>query len=406
MENTSDDMNSASESTMSNGQDWGDPGGDGILADMARVFDASPDEPAIEEPQAVEPVKPAEPVEATTPEPSAIEETPILMDEEFFGADEPEPAKEPAKEGDFDEAAFDRQTEEEVKGMDAKAGEKFKALKAELKAARQTSITPEVKAKLEALELKAQEADGLRLRIDELSNVSAKLKVENDPDYSRQILEPAAEIFAKSDELAAMYSAEPAILREIIKETDRRKQNELIAKHLDEFSDFDRNEIYRMTQDFGQLVSKRGQMMSDAEGNLARMEARRAEEQSRALQEQRSAVQSLQRNIWNKYKEVIPGFTDENGEATSTYSKLMAKSLSLDFSRAKGQDQAFAAFAGMALPHVVQQVAILKKELAVYRKEDQRSVAGRPLAGSAVTSSSAEPDEDDDIISHMRKQRF
>jgi hypothetical protein len=390
--------NTPTESAMSAGQDYHDPSGDGILADMARVFDevAPPEEERM----------PEERMPETTEQEAPIADEKPLIEESFFNDDEPEPVKEAVKPGEFDEEAFNRETEESVKGMEGKAGEKFKALRSELKEARQTSVTPEIKEKFEKLELKAQEAEGLRARLDELSNQSAKLKVENSDEYQQSVVLPASEVFRRSDDLAALYETEPAILRAIIKETDRRKQNALISEHLDGFSDFDRNEVYRMTQDFAGLVAKRGAMLDNAETQLSQIQARQVEQTQKVLGEQRAAVQTLQKDIWKKYRDVIPGFTDDGGNDSADYTKLMQKSLSIDFSRAKGTDQAFAAFAGMALPHVVKQVSMLQKKLSAYESQDSSRAAAMPRPGASIAGSAASDDEPEDLMSHLRKQRF
>jgi len=370
--------------------DWGDPTGKGLLAAMDDIFDPGPraespqpepDKPAPEaDKPAAEPQKAAEPPEPESP----------IIEEEFF-SDEPEEAQEPkeAKTGEFNEESFDKETEDVAKGMDAKAGAKWKELRAELKAAKQQTITPEIQTKLQELELKAQEADGLRERLKEISNQSAKLKVEASDEYQREIIDPASSIFNRADELADLYEADKTILRAIIKEKDRKVQNELIAEHLRDFSDFDRNETYRMIQDFGSLVAKRERMLENADKELQRQEVARIEEQNRLLAEQRKAVQTMQKDLWGKYRDVIPGFTEE-GEETADYKRLVSKGLSIDFSTAKAKDQAYAAFAGVALPHVVKQLADMRKRLSEYEKSDSRKAAGSPAPSSSITSSEAQ----------------
>jgi hypothetical protein len=93
----------------------------------------------------------------------------------------------------------------------------------------------------------------------------------------------------------------------------------------------------------------------------------------------------MQRNIWDRYKDKIPGFV-EDGEETPTFKKLQGQGLSIDFSRAKASDQAFAAFAGVALPHVVQQLAETKKRLAQYEKTDERSFKKAPTPSESVNT--------------------
>lgn len=379
-------------------QDWGDPNGKGILAAMDEAFDkidapqpkVEAKEPVIE--PAKEPAK--EPSKEPVKEPSKEPVESKLIEESFFDdEDKKEEIKPEPVAGEFDESAFDKETEDSTVGMEAKAGEKFKALRNELKEAKKQVVSPDIQKKLDELELKVKESEGLRARLDEISGQSARLKVENGERYQREVVEPAAQIFSKADELAAMYETEPAILRAIIKERDRKTQNELIIEHLKDFSDFDRNETYRMIQDFGGLVNKRQDLLNNAEAEVQQEQVRQIEAQKKILSEQRTAVQTIQKDIWNKYKDVIPGFVDETGKNTPEFEKLMGKGLSIDFSTAKAKDQAFAAFSGMALPHAVAKIAELQKQLAEYEKGDQRSLSRSPGASRSVSETPSGSDE-------------
>lgn len=353
-------------------------------------------------PPASEPVTP--PVEPVVPS----EEPVPTIDEEFFtdAPETPEEGKEEAvKPGEFDEKAFDKETEESTKGMEAKAGEKFKALRAELKTAKQTTITPDVQREIEDLKLKVQETEGLRARLEEVSSQSAKLKVEASDDYEREIISPAKDIFTKADELAKLYETDATILKAIIKEADRKVQNELIAEHLKDFSDFDRNEIYLMTKDFNGLVAKRERMMANADREIERQQVARIEQEKTLLAEQRRAVQTIQKDIWGKYKDVIPGFT-EDGEDTPEFRKLMSKALSIDFGTAKARDQAYAAFSGVVLPHVVKELGEMRKRLSAYEKGDAKKQRAAPNPSGSVAATPPTPAGERDALAEFNNMDF
>ena len=396
-------------------QNWADPTGKGIMDAMDEFFDG-PSTPVTPAPEAIssapdKPVEtppPSEP-EKASPEPVEPVEEPVpAIDEEFF-SDEPEtPAEgneESVKPGAFDEKAFDKETEDSIKGMEVKAGEKFKALRAELKQAKQTTITPDIQQKLADLEIKAQEAEGLRACLEEVSSQSAKLKVEASDDYEREIVSPAKDIFAKAGELAALYETDATILKAIIKETDRKVQNELIAEHLKDFSDFDRNEVYLMTKDFNGLVAKRERMMANADKEIERQQVQRIEQEKTLLAEQRRAVQTIQKDIWNKYKEVVPGFV-EDGEETPEFRKLMGKALSIDFGTAKARDQAYAAFSGVVLPHVVKELGEMRKRLSAYEKGDAKSQRSAPKPSGSVSPTPATPAGEVDYLEQFNNMDF
>ena len=390
------------------GQSWADPSLGGINDAFDRAFpEGNVTSESLDAKSALgeADTKPADTSATETPQSNSStpgddkkpvsEETP-LIEEEFFSDAEAKPLIEEEKKADgFDEEALHKETEANTKGMEQPAGEKFKAPRAEPKEAKQKTVTPEVQKKLEELELKAQEAEGLRTRLEEVSNQSAKLKMENSPEYDEQVLRPATAIFKKADELAALYEGDAAVLKAIVKERDRKTQNELIAEHLKDFSDFDRNEVYRMIQDFNGLLYKREELLADASKKIEQFEAARIQREEALLNEQRLAVQTIQKDIWKKYKDVIPGFVDENGQETADFKKLMGKSLSIDFGRAKGRDQAFAAFAGVVLPHAVSQIADLKRQLAEYERAEGRSASAAPRPSEGISgrapSSSKEP---------------
>ena len=374
---------------------WADPSGKGMMAAMEDIsFTDDFGAPSIEPTPAVKPAVTPDPARKTAETAVTPVEIPDpLIDEDFFGSETKETPVAEAKADGFDEKSFDAETEEQAKGLDAKAGDKFKALRAELKEFKakpaETVLPEETRLKLETLELKAQETEGLKQRLEEISSQSAKLKMENSEVYKREVLDPAAETFKRSDALAEMYEKEPAILRAIIKERDRRVQNELIKEHLGEFSDFDRSEVYRQIQDFNGFVAKRESLLANAEQELERQEVQRVEETGRQLAQQRNAVQTIQKEIWEKYKDAIPGLLDDSGE-TKDFRELMAKGMAIDFSTARAKDQAFAAFAGTALPFAVKQIAVLRRELAEANKAAGREVKGRPAAGSVIKADSAE----------------
>ena len=391
-------------------ENWGDPNAD-IMAAMDKYFDGDPAEvtPVAKSPEVIPAVEPAEPAAPAKPAvtPAATEKVEPVIEEDFF-SDPVEVSKEvevPVKDGEFNEKAFDLQTEEEVKGMDAKAGEKFRALKAELKAAKQVSLTPEVQAKLQELELKTSEIDGLKSRLAEVSSQSAKLKVENEDRYQQEVVKPAASIFTQADSLSERLQLDPQILRQIIKERDPVTQEELMSTHLGDASLVIQSKVLGFSEKFGELIERRETMLSNAENELEQLKTQRIESERKMLADQRVSVQTLQKSLWDKYKEVIPGFVDEDGE-TSKFRELVAKGLSIDFSRAKANDMAFAAFAGSALPHAMQELATLKKRLAVYEKEDNKKVITSSKASGSLQPTVAEEDDEDFMDAMGRDYSF
>jgi hypothetical protein len=290
--------------------------------------------------------------------------------------------------------------------MDAKAGDKFRALRQELKDYKQkqveVKVPADVETKIKELELKAAEAEGLRQQVEELSSVSAKVKVESSQEYKKKVLEPAVAILQESEKIAAAHEVDAEIVQDIVREQDRELQIELINAHLSGLNELEKQDLYRMIYEYRNLGKLRQDMLENASVKLSQIEAEQIEQQQRQSEEEKKAVQQIQSSIWDKYKTVIPGFTNENGESTEDWTKLRNRALSIDFNKAAGKDKAYAAFAGVALPHVIKELNNAKKMLQELTGKEANEILRRPKLGQPIVES-AEPE---DFIASMRKIKF
>jgi hypothetical protein len=386
-----------SEEIMTGGQKWADPSIGGINDAFEKLFDKQEGNAASSEPLEKEAApaptktqeKEAKPSSEVVEDKKEAKENDIKFDDDFLEAETP-PVKEKTEEKvGFDEESFDKETDEAVQGMEAKAGDKFKALRNELKEAKQNTISPEVQQKLSDLELKASEAEGLRQQIAELSNQSAKIKVETSEEFKREIRKPVDDLYDKSEELAKLYEGDPQVLWSIISEGDRKKQNELIKEHLSEFSDYDKSEVYRISQDLTRLLGKRQEMLQDAEKYIQKIEADRVMQTEKALGENRKVYQTHLRTLWDKYKEKIPGLVGEDGKETEAFKEMRNKTMSLDFSRAGTRDMALASFSGVMVKHLAGEINNLRQRLHEYEVGDEKAIKARANTGNSINSSKA-----------------
>ena len=382
---------------MTGGQKWADPSIGGINDAFEKLFDKQEGNAASSEPLEKEAApaptktqeKEAKPSSEVVEDKKEAKENDIKFDDDFLEAETP-PVKEKTEEKvGFDEESFDKETDEAVQGMEAKAGDKFKALRNELKEAKQNTISPEVQQKLSDLELKASEAEGLRQQIAELSNQSAKIKVETSEEFKREIRKPVDDLYDKSEELAKLYEGDPQVLWSIISEGDRKKQNELIKEHLSEFSDYDKSEVYRISQDLTRLLGKRQEMLQDAEKYIQKIEADRVMQTEKALEENRKVYQTHLRTLWDKYKEKIPGLVGEDGKETEVFKEMRNKTMSLDFSRAGTRDMALASFSGVMVKHLAGEINNLRQRLHEYEVGDEKAIKARANTGNSINSSKA-----------------
>ena len=388
---------------MTGGQKWADPSIGGINDAFEKLFDkqegdAAPQEPS-KEVVASESTKTQE--KETKPSSDASEgkkeakQDEVKFDDDFLDA-EVLPVKEKTEEKvGFDEESFNKETEESVRGMEVNAGIKFKALRNELKEAKQNAISPEIQQKLNDLELKASEAEGLRQQISELSNQSAKIKVETSEEFRREIRKPVDDLYDKSEELARLYEGDPQVLWSIISEGDRKKQNELIKEHLSEFSDYDKSEVYRISQDLTRILGKRNEMLQDAEKYIQKIESDRVMQTEKALEENRKVYQTHLRSLWDKYKDKVPGLVGEDGKETEAFKEMRNKTMSLDFSRAGTRDMALASFSGVMVKHLAGEINNLRQQLHEYEVGDEKAIKSRANTGKSINSSQASPSSDD-----------
>lgn len=380
-------------------------GADDIFSAMNSEFppidDMGTDGPVFDDdaPPADDPFPSGDKPKESTPK---ADDSPTIEEADEFFNDEPK-----EKEGEFNEDSFDKQTEELAQGMDQKASDKFKQLRQELKEFKQKQkevVVPEdVQTKLQELELKAAEAEGLRQQVEELASVSAKVKVESSKEYKEKVLNPAIEILQEADQIAEAYQIDSEVIQAIIREQDKEIQAKLIQSHLSELNEVEKQDVYRMIYEYKGLGKIRQEMLDKAEEKISQIEAQQIAEQQKQIEEEKKAVQSIQANIWDKYKQVIPGFVDENGEPTEEWTKLRNRSLSIDFSKAAGKDKAYAAFAGVALPHVIKELNNAKKLLQEYSGKEANDLLRRPKLGQP---SPQEPSDADDFLTAMRKMKF
>lgn len=385
-----------------NKEDTDDGGEIEILKAMNDSFPTDDNYSLPDNTDTVEQTPVAEPAKKDDVAPVVKDDEVSLIDEadDFLGLSEEE------KSSEFNEDSFNKETEEMSKGMDAKAGDKFRALRQELKDYKQkqveVKVPADVEAKIKELELKAAEAEGLRQQVEELSSVSAKVKVESSQEYKKKVLEPAVAILQESEKIAAAHEVDAEVVQDIVREQDRELQVELINAHLSGLNELEKQDLYRMIYEYRNLGKLRQDMLDNASTKLSQMEAEQIEQQQRQSEEEKKAVQQIQSSIWDKYKTVIPGFTNENGESTEDWTKLRNRALSIDFNKAAGKDKAYAAFAGVALPHVIKELNNAKKMLQDLTGKEANEILRRPKLGQPVVES-AEPD---DFLTAMRKMKF
>jgi hypothetical protein len=371
--------------------------------------------------QESQPVSEPEPEQSSSEPPVSSESgsQPDSDDEEFpvigGSTESPEPKADEAAEGKLDEAEFDRETEEQLKGMDEKQGNKWKQLRQSVKEARQQAleaqerlrsapVPEEIRQELETLRKIKEEADGLRQRNEELMRKSDDLMVRESEEFLSRVTHPSREIEQAATLLAESAELEPDAIFNIILEQDPIKQDRMIEQMEHRLGRRGASRLERLADDYKAVLSARDQLLADAPKTLATDRQRREE----ALREEQQRVagefRDNARSAFDRFSARVPGFTDSSGQLTDMAQSVRNRVVALDPGQLRPEDLGYMAFAAEALPS-------LRKALVQLQKENQALKAGRPQGspmGSSPVSSRESRDEGEPhgLMEAMRGKQF
>lgn len=301
----------------------------------------------------------------------------------------------------FDEAAFDAETEAEVKALDPKQAAAWKKIKertkaaekklAEAQAAAPAKPTPEVEAELARLKTLEQEAEGLRQRNQELLRANDQTAVRESDEFKKQVSAPLDEMAGIIRAMAEASEIEPAALAAIIEEVDVAKQDRMIDALGTKLSPRALNRVERLADDFKKISLTERNMLAEAgktieQQRVARQAAER-EEQNRKTTAFKAAVD----DTFKSYAAAIPGFTDSSGALTDLGQAILAKTSTVDIHSLGPEDLGFLAYAANALPE-------LRRELVKMRKENSILKGSKPRESVAAGSSTPPARGDDDLM--------
>lgn len=389
---------------------------DGLGARLGAFLEQNPTGVAPEGAPSFEP--PSEPPAPTPPVPN--EQTPPTPnppeDEEEEFPELGKPAEAP-KPDDFDEAAFDAETEKEIKGMDPKAGAKWKALKAEVKASKQqlhelkgkTVVPKEVEAELvqlrETATAKEAEATALRQRNEELLKVNDTVAVRESEAFIKQIKEPVAEMEQIIVQMATSANLDPSVLFQILEEQDIGKQDKALDQIQGKLGSRLSGRLERLADDYKAIQAKSAQMLADAPKTLA---AERARREQAAIEEKNTRLTSFRsatKESFTAYGSRVPGFTDSAGQLTDVARATLEKTASIDPDTLSPNDWAFMAFTANSFPEMRRAYVKLQKDYDLLKagKTPPGPLSGTPPGGEPPVP---EGDKEMGLIERMKGQTF
>ena len=325
-----------------------------------------------EEPEAPEPK--AEPQkEPETPEP-----------EEEPESEEPEEPKEDKRTA-LEKAAAGEATEEEPEPdepkLDAKAGAAFKKLKTQIKeykaqmaklqadsGSKEQQLTQISTTLAQALGVKDITPEAIERRAKELSAKAAVVDLESTPEYQKSVVEPEKTVRNSLKRVIDAYELDDQALQEALRETDRRKQTEMIEELVGDMPQRDQRVVWSSLDDLSLIEAKRAEL---------RTQANEALEQIRQEQQQQAQVMSAQRareivqhtrTFAESLKRDFPGLAESVENQVDVVVQELQQGVNT-------QVQAYTALAGLMLPTLKgelskrdKQIAELTKTVESYKK--------------------------------------
>lgn len=304
-----------------------------------------------------------------------------------------EPESQPAAEtkDPTDESNDDDET---VKSMTATAGAKFKEIKAEAKAAR--ARVAELEAKLAQAESAPKpdvvEVEKLQAAIAEkeakLSEYEKEIAIsrfEATEEYKESVVAPMAAIIGVVEDLAKEYEISEKSLMNILEESDRKKQGQMIAEIASNFTERDRFSLYQLGDDFAAVLDQRETLRSKASEALAAREKAKQSEAARLAEDSKKAWSSSTKSVWDQFKAKVP-LPEDAQERSKFESEVVAQVAAVDFDKLSNDHKAFAAYSGAVLPQVVKMNKALSAEIAELKSALQKYQTATPGAGSGSVS--------------------
>lgn len=281
-----------------------------------------------------------------------------------------DPAKEPAKEPG----------EDEPKGMSAAAGRVFKELKSEVK---------EWKAKYAALESKAQaapvdvnalpEVQQLKARLEEQERELSMTRVEATEEYHQSVVEPLNHVLGLAGVLAEKYSVDNDALNKALAETNLDKQSEMLMELAGGFSERDRMGLYRLADDVGVILKRRASIQQNAKDAFQTKQQREAAEKQTkeaALKQTREAAMA---DVLKVIQSKVPLMADK-----TIAEDVLNRVRQTDILNAPADVQAYTAYSGALLPHVLRankeqqsRIAELEQTISDFRKTVPKAGGGK-----------------------------
>ena len=385
---------------------------EGSTVEKPSPEDKPTEEPEKDEPPVEEPVKQEPSGEESADKEPVVE--PEEDDEFGYNKDDKEPVAEPEQS----EEDFDAETEKQVEGLDPKAQDGWKKLRAQVKELKaKASSTTELEERLAAAEEKAAQVDEMRASMDKVFEENYEVKVRTDKQYQEQYEQPVKEVGAALQKIADDFSLPAKDVVGLLSIDNTIELNNALKVLLPDTAldedgvevDLPDNAEYRrdvksVVRDQARVYSRaldaQEKLLTSAKETYEAQDAKRAEEANTAQETALKQRKSHMAEWTGKYE---ARFGTEFAEALT---KELAPVASVPWEQMTLADQTQALTGGAAAPVLMKQIKSLETELASLKGTDAANKGASPTVVGGLPSEEAKDASEDEMTADKYHEQW
>jgi len=273
-------------------------------------------------------------------------------------------------------------------GLDEKAGNKWKEIRENAKAAATRAEAAEARALAAEEKLKGFDPDeiaNLRKRSTEQESELSISRVEATKEYKDAVTVPIGQVVDAAKALAKRYNLPERDVVSALQETDADKQSELLQGLAATLGTRDQSRLFRMGDDMLMLNGRKDLIIGNAAETLKRIELKRTEQIAAFETGSKAEQAAAYDGVWNNLKTQSDFFNvdaegvDPDHKAAITEAVKIARGL--HFETLAPQQKAFAAYAGAHFPYLMKVIGALQTENEGLVAERAKLRASAPGAG-------------------------
>jgi hypothetical protein len=371
---------------------------DGSLPDLpTKELEATPEPEAAKEPdseptgvrEALEEEKPVDTPEETpdASETTTEDEKPTEPEEEEInlGFSDTEEDDTDARGDEFDEAAFDAETEKETSGMESeKEINKWKQLRSELKdykkGEKKTQGEIDKEAEMESLRDKAQRVEEVESLLEEFQKSDWELKVKKSKEYKEAFDKPLDDIETGIVKLSEDFEIPAQAIVDAVMEPSMKKRIAMVDALMEDETDEGisnaalkaglQSQVSNMADVRTRAVQSQKRLLDSAKETHEKAQLKAAEEAKESKGQRMKLHRAQVDNVAKDFGKL--NLDDSRSDALQD---ALKQAKAMDVEGMSTQNVAYAIASGAALPTVIKELKALRKENAELKsgkaKKDQ-----------------------------------